>query len=82
MDVAARLTSKGQITIPKSVRDALGLHDGDAVIIRLEGERAVMARTPDLLELAGTVQVPADKRGVPWDEIRAVTRRSRSDVQR
>ncbi|HEY5148561.1 MAG TPA: AbrB/MazE/SpoVT family DNA-binding domain-containing protein, partial [Mycobacterium sp.] len=32
MDVAARLTSKGQVTIPRSVREALGLRDGDAVI--------------------------------------------------
>jgi antitoxin PrlF len=82
VDVAARLTSKGQITIPKPVRDALGLHDGDAVIIRLEGDRAVMARTPDLLELAGTVQVPVGKRGAHWDEISAATRQSRGDARR
>ncbi len=29
MDVSARVTSKGQITIPRSVRDALGLAEGD-----------------------------------------------------
>lgn len=28
---AAKLTSKGQITIPQSVRDDLGLHAGDRV---------------------------------------------------
>ena len=37
MEVAARLTSKGQITIPKAVRDALGLADGDAVVFRIDG---------------------------------------------
>src|SRR5207244_3345648 len=70
MEAAARLTSKGQITIPKAVREALGLTDGDAVVFRIEGERALLARTPDLLELAGAVSVPAEKRGVPWDEVR------------
>jgi hypothetical protein len=30
MDVAARLTSKGQVTIPKSARDALHLTEGDS----------------------------------------------------
>jgi AbrB family looped-hinge helix DNA binding protein len=71
MDIAARITSKGQITIPKSVREALKLAEGDQVVFRvIEGERAILARTPDLLELAGTVSVPADVRGLPWEEIR------------
>jgi antitoxin PrlF len=71
MDIAARITSKGQITIPKSVREALKLTEGDQVVFRvIEGERAILARTPDLLELAGTVSVPADVRGLPWEEIR------------
>jgi AbrB family looped-hinge helix DNA binding protein len=29
--VTARVTSKGQITIPKAVRERLGLHSGDEV---------------------------------------------------
>ena len=71
MDVAARITSKGQITIPKPVRDALGLHEGDQVVFRLvEGERAILARIPDLLEVAGTVTTPEGVRGLSWDEVR------------
>ena len=71
MDIAARVTSKGQITIPKSVRDALNLGEGDHVVFRVvEGERAILARTPDLLELAGSVPTPADVKGLPWDEVR------------
>ena len=70
MDVAARLSSKGQITIPKSVRDALRLEEGDQVVFRVEGERAVLARTLDLLALAGSVPVPAEVQGRPWQEIR------------
>ena len=45
MDVAAKVTSKGQVTVPKAVRDALGIHEGDEVVFRVEGNRAVLART-------------------------------------
>jgi AbrB family looped-hinge helix DNA binding protein len=78
VEAAARLTTKGQVTIPKAVREALGLADGDSVVFRVDGKRAVLARTPELLELAGAVSVPVAKRGVDWDEIRRRTRASRS----
>lgn len=78
MDVAAKMTSKGQITVPKAVRDALGLEAGDDVVFRIEGHRAVLARTPDFLDLAGTIAVPAGKRGAAWDDVVAETRRSRA----
>lgn len=70
MDVAATVTSKGQVTIPRSVRDALGLGTGDRVIFRIVDGRAVLARTADLLELAGSVPVPADARALSWGDIR------------
>ena len=76
MEAAAKVTSKGQVTVPKAVRDALGLCAGDEVVFRVEGNRAVLARTVDFLELAGSVSVPAAKRNVAWDEI---VRRTRSE---
>ncbi|MDH5293276.1 MAG: AbrB/MazE/SpoVT family DNA-binding domain-containing protein [Acidimicrobiia bacterium] len=82
MDAAARVTSKGQITIPKEVRDALGILEGDEVVFRVEEHRAVLARTPNLLDLAGTVEVPAAKRHARWDEIRDQTRRTRAESRR
>ena len=82
MDASARVTSKGQITIPRSVRDALGLADGDHVVFRVEGQRALLARTPSLLDLAGSVSVPAAKRGTPWDEILRQTRATRAAARR
>ena len=82
MDVAAKLTSKGQITVPKQVREALGLKAGDEVVFRVHGDRAVVAKTPDFLELAGSVPVPAGKRGTPWDQVLRETYRSGSGRRR
>lgn len=82
MDSSAKITSKGQVTIPKSVRDALGLHEGDELLFRVERSRAVVAKTPDFLELAGSVPVPAAKRGTPWDEVLRQTRAARTGRRR
>ena len=78
MDAAARVSSKGQITVPKAVRDALGISEGDEVVFRVDGNRAVLARTADFLSLAGTVKVPAGKRNVAWDDVIRKTRTARA----
>jgi len=82
LDSSARITSKGQVTIPKSVRDALKLHEGDELLFRVERSRAVIAKTPDFLELAGSVPVPAAKRGTAWDEVLRRTRTDRAGRRR
>ena len=38
----AKITSKGQITIPVSIRKLLGVKDGDKVLFLQEGNRVVM----------------------------------------
>jgi AbrB family looped-hinge helix DNA binding protein len=76
------MTSKGQVTIPKVVREALGIGEGDDVVFRVEGDRAVLARTPEFLSLAGTVGVPAAKRNIAWDDVIRSTRASRATARR
>lgn len=82
MDVSAKVTSKGQITIPKAVRDALGISEGDQVVFKVEQHRAILARTANLLDLAGALEVPTAKRGAAWDEIRRTTREARAGARR
>ena len=81
MDISARLTTKGQVTIPSAVRKALSLEEGDSVIFRVDGDRAILARTEDLLSLAGSIAVPAAKRGTPWSAIVEETHRARGRRQ-
>ena len=82
MDARAKITSKGQVTIPRSVREALSLEEGDELLFRVERSRAVIAKTPDFLKLAGTIAVPAGKRGTPWDEVLRRTRVERAGRRR
>ncbi len=82
MEVSARVSSKGQITIPRDVREALGIKQGDTVLFRVDGRRAVIARSPDFFRLAGSVSVPVAKRGTPWDEVLRETRRARAAARR
>jgi antitoxin PrlF len=82
MDAAAKVSSKGQVTVPKVVREALGIKEGDEVVFRVEGNRAVVARTQDFLALAGTIQVPAAKRNAAWDDVIRKTRAARATRRR
>jgi AbrB family looped-hinge helix DNA binding protein len=70
------------VTVPKIVRDALGIKQGDKVMFRVEGNRAVLARTPNFLALAGTVKVPAAKRNAVWDDVIRKTRAARATRRR
>ena len=55
---SAKVTAKGQITLPKEIRTALGLDLGDRVqfFVRADGVVELRARTRDLLSLAGMLE--------------------------
>jgi AbrB family looped-hinge helix DNA binding protein len=71
---SSRLTSKGQITLPKMVRDALGVEAGDRVAFRIgeAGEVLLEAETVELLTLRGRLR--PERRGVSVDQMARVVR--------
>lgn len=51
---SATMTSKGQMTLPKEVRDDLGLQPGDRVdIVKQDGVYVLRARNVPITQLAG-----------------------------
>lgn len=53
MTVTAKITSKGQITLPKKVRDILHLREGGVVIFEQEEDRFVIKPAESLLDYKG-----------------------------
>lgn len=66
----SKLTSKGQTTIPKSVRDALNLKPGDRIEFTIIGENRVQlsAKNKSIADLAGILYDP-DRKPVSIEEM-------------
>jgi AbrB family looped-hinge helix DNA binding protein len=52
MEARARLTSKGQVTIPVEVRRALGVEEGDTLVFEVADAYATMRKRRPTLEVA------------------------------
>ena len=59
MEYVSNLTSKGQVTIPVSIRKALGLKPRDKVAFRMEnGTVRIQPARASVRDSAGTLSVP------------------------
>ena len=79
--ITATLTSKGQITIPKEIREALRLHAGDRVafVFNNETEATMKTVTKSVDEVYGTLHDPKQP-SLTIDEInQAVAARFKSN---
>ena len=58
MTTAATLTSKGQTTIPKEIRDSLGMKPGDRMTFTLMPDGTVVLRVKrkSVMQLAGVLR--------------------------
>ena len=61
MEYAVPISQKGQITLPKKLRDSVGITLQNLVLISQEGNYLRVSKTFDLLDLAGTVKTPKGK---------------------
>jgi len=59
MNVRARISSKGQLVLPKAVRDAYGLTAGSEIDIETDGDKIVL--TPKKKRLEGRKRYTIDE---------------------
>ncbi len=45
--MSVKLGRKGQMVLPKKIRDALGLQEGDSLIVILQGKGQALLTTPE-----------------------------------
>jgi antitoxin PrlF len=59
----ATLTTKGQVTIPKDIRDMLRLHTGDKIeiVVTAEGEAVIRPVTKKVDDVFGRLRRPEQK---------------------
>ena len=74
----ATLTSKGQLTVPKVIRERLGLEAGDRVDFRLEqdGSARMLPVTRKASEVFGTLSAYRKKRPVSVERMDENLRKS------
>ena len=80
----ATLTSKGQMTLPKDVRDALNLKPGDKVeFVRVEGRYELRPRNVRAADLAGVLGRSPEGRGMTVEDMdEALAREMHQDEER
>ena len=72
-----KITFKGQVTIPKEIREALTIQEGDSVIFEVQGDHAVLKplRKKSLADFYGVL--PATR---PYQGSEAIRREVRHKI--
>jgi AbrB family looped-hinge helix DNA binding protein len=72
MGAFTTMTSKGQLTIPKDVREQLGLQPGTRFFVTVrDGEIVALPKNKKLADLAGILGRPPNGRSLTIEEIDA-----------
>lgn len=68
------ITSKGQTTLPATVRRALHLKAGDRIVYEIHGDSVVIRPQVGAMAVFGALKPPANKVGVSFKDARETTR--------
>ncbi len=69
----AQIYGKGQVTIPKAVRESAGLAVGDRVVVEARADEVVIRKPRGVLEF----EPPTERRPSSWPQARRTARDER-----
>ena len=78
-----RISSKGQLVIPKEIRDRLGLNPGDELVLYLVGDRLIVAEPvkPSPLEATlAAIEEEARRKGLTRQDIERALREAKAEL--
>jgi antitoxin PrlF len=78
MTAMAKLTSKGQVTIPRSVREHLKLDTGSVLVFEVKGDRVIVRAARTLHAVGGILR----RRGPRKADFEAMRRAGKAHVTR
>ena len=64
-----KITRKGQVTIPKEIRDMLALNESDNLEVRIEGNSVVMEKLETFESLRGSIKMPQKYKNMSWEKL-------------
>jgi AbrB family looped-hinge helix DNA binding protein len=53
--ISKNVLAKGQIVIPKTIRDLLGINVGDEMVIDVENDRIILSKKKDVVDVFSEV---------------------------
>lgn len=69
MSYSAKITSKGQMTVPQEVRERLSLHTGDRVeLVVVDGWAMMIPKNRSIADLAGILGEPPIGKGATLED--------------
>ena len=74
MQQTSRVTIKGQVTIPKAIRESLDIKVGDLVLFVDKGDNVILKPAKTLLDLKGAIKT--DKKPQSWSEVREAAKKN------
>ena len=73
--ISSKITKRGQTTIPRRIRESLGVKPGESLVYEVDGERVVLHAHPGVLGSFGVLKRKGKRQAVDFEQARSEARK-------